>query len=105
MGAIKEEGGDGDGSLFFVGVSRWLTRTACAAHLYQCGFGFAIPARIIHRLSSRSGGSAGGSALRHVATETPAGVLLQYAEEVEGGAPAAGRTVQTDDPAAAADSL
>jgi len=29
-------------------------------------------ARIIHRLSSRSGGSAGGSALRHVATKTPA---------------------------------
>jgi len=41
-------------------------------------------ARIIHGFASRSGGSAGGSALRHVATETPAGVLLQYAEEVEG---------------------
>ena len=25
-----------------VGISRWLTRTACVAHLYQCGFGFAI---------------------------------------------------------------
>jgi len=47
-------------------------------------------ARIIHRLSSRSGGSAGGSALRHVATEPPAGVLLQYAEEVA-GYPLAGR--------------
>jgi len=42
-------------------------------------------AGIIHKLSWRSGGSAGGSALRHVATETPAGVLVQYAEEVEGG--------------------
>ncbi len=38
----------------------------------------------MHRLSSRSGGSADGSALRHVATETPAGVLVEYAEEVGG---------------------
>ncbi len=43
--------------------------------------------------------------MRHVATETPAGVLVQYAEEVEGGAPAAGRAVRTDDPVTAADSL
>jgi len=43
--------------------------------------------------------------LRHVATETPAGVLLQYAEEVEGH-PIVGRAVRkTDDPAAAADRL
>ncbi len=89
-----------------VGVSRWLTRTVWAAHLCQGGFGFAILAQIIHRLSWRSGGTTGGSALRHVATETPAGVLLQYAEEVEGGGTHfVGRTVRTDDPAAAADSL
>ncbi len=44
--------------------------------------------------------------MRHVATETPAGVLVQYAEEVEGGGhPLAGRAVRTDDPDAAADSL
>ena len=35
-----------------VGVSRWLTRTACAAHLCQCGFGFAIrTVRASHRLA------------------------------------------------------
>ncbi len=38
-----------------------------------------------------------------VATETPAGVLVEYAEAVAGGAPAAGRAVRTDDPGAAAD--
>ncbi len=49
--------------------------------------------------------------MRHVATETPAGVLLQYAEEVEGhplagrGHPLVGRAVRTDDPAAAAERL
>ncbi len=43
-------------------------------------------ARIIHRLSSRSGGSAGGSALRHVATKTPAGVLVSTLRRL--GAPA-----------------
>jgi len=44
--------------------------------------------------------------LRHVATETPAGVLVQYAEAVEGGGTRfAGRAVRTDDPDAAADSL
>ena len=42
--------------------------------------------------------------MRHVATETPAGVLLQYAEEVA-GTRFAGRAVRTDDPAVAADSL
>ncbi len=49
--------------------------------------------------------------MRHAATETPAGVLMQYAEQVEGtrlrvgGTRLAGRAVRTDDPAAAADSL
>ncbi len=49
--------------------------------------------------------------MRHVATETPAGVLLQYAEEVEGhpltgrGYPLLGHAVRTDDPAAAANRL
>ncbi len=43
--------------------------------------------------------------MRHVATETPAGVLVEYAEAVEGGAPAAGRAVRSDDPAAVADRL
>ncbi len=43
--------------------------------------------------------------MRHVATETPAGVLLQYTEEVEGGGTRfVGHTVRTDDPAATADS-
>ncbi len=43
--------------------------------------------------------------MRHVATETTAGVL-KYAEEVEGrGTRFAGRAVQADDPDAAADSL
>ncbi len=38
-----------------VGVSRWLTRTACAAHLCQCGFGFAIrTVRASHRLAPTS---------------------------------------------------
>ena len=38
-----------------VGVSRWLTRTACVAHLYQCGFGFAIrTVRASHRLAPTS---------------------------------------------------
>ncbi len=37
-----------------VGVSRWLTRTACAAHFCQCGFGFAIrTVRASHRLPLR----------------------------------------------------
>ncbi len=44
--------------------------------------------------------------MRHVATEPPAGVLVQYAEEVEGGGTRfAGRAVRTDDPVTAADSL
>jgi hypothetical protein len=47
-----------------VGVSRWLTRTVWAAHLCQGGFGFAILAQIIHRLSWRSGGSTGGTRRR-----------------------------------------
>ncbi len=34
-----------------VASHEWLTRTAFLAHLYQCGFGFAILARIIHKLS------------------------------------------------------
>ncbi len=42
--------------------------------------------------------------MRHVATETPAGVLAQYAEEIE-GYPLAGRAVRSDDPAAVADRL
>ncbi len=48
-----------------VGVSRWLTRTACAAHLYPCGFGFAI-------LTVRASHSwqATGSPLRRFATRT-----------------------------------
>jgi len=38
-----------------VGVSRWLTRTACAAHPFQCGFGFAIrTVRASHRLAPTS---------------------------------------------------
>ncbi len=38
-----------------VGVSRWLTRTECVAHLYQCGFGFAIrTVRASHRLAPTS---------------------------------------------------
>ncbi len=38
-----------------VGVSRWLTRTAWVAHLYQCGFGFAIrTVRASHRLAPTS---------------------------------------------------
>ena len=35
----------------------------------------------MHKVSSRSGGSA---VLARRATETPAGVLVQYVEEVEG---------------------
>ena len=38
-----------------IGVSRWLTRTACVAHLCQCGFGFAIrTVRASHRLAPTS---------------------------------------------------
>ncbi len=75
------------------------------AHFTRVASVLAILARITHRLSSRSGGSAGGSALCHVATETPAGVLLQYAEEIEGGQHRRCAQSTPDDPAAAADSL
>ncbi len=43
-----------------VGVSRWLTRTACAAHFYQCGFG--LPSELF--------GRATGSPLRRFVTRT-----------------------------------